>query len=339
MSARNSAIVRFSAVRSGGARHATDAVPPQLRSVFHLLDAVSPATAARLASHLWFRLPTPPPPERRSRHVPSGAREIRVRVPASGIVAVSEFGQVDGPVALLVHGWGGWWEQLAPYANSLAALGFRVIAFDAPSHGRSDAGRHGQRATRVMEMADAIRAVAEAVGPVRMVITHSIGAMALTWACRDGFTFGAGVLLAPAASVAPLVDRFQRLLGFGDRTRKHLLPLLERRIGYPLDDFDVPAAAGRITATSRITGSSSVPMLAIHDLADDETPASGSQDIVDAWPGSELMLTDGLGHRGVLWNPAVVRRVTDFAVHVRDDAISSVRRPEPLERQGVAHHD
>jgi hypothetical protein len=34
--------------------------------------------------------------------------------------------------------------------------------------------------------------------------------------------------------------------------------------------------------------------------------------IAAAWPGAELVTTEGLGHRRILRDPAVVARVTDF---------------------------
>jgi pimeloyl-ACP methyl ester carboxylesterase len=55
------------------------------------------------------------------------------------------------------------------------------------------------------------------------------------------------------------------------------------------------------------------PLLLVHDRDDVETPARGSQSLASAWPGADLLLTEGLGHRRVLWDPAVVERTVAFA--------------------------
>ena len=42
-------------------------------------------------------------------------------------------------------------------------------------------------------------------------------------------------------------------------------------------------------------------------------PAAETQALVAAWPGAELMLTNSLGHRQVIWHPEVKARVAAFA--------------------------
>lgn len=73
---------------------------------------------------------------------PTGVAGIAVRrvTIASGItLRVLEAGPPDGPVLLLVHGWGVtaylWRHNILP----LAAAGYRVYAIDLPGHGLSDA--------------------------------------------------------------------------------------------------------------------------------------------------------------------------------------------------------
>lgn len=235
--------------------------------------------------------------------------------PINGIGTVRgiEFGPEEGPVALLVHGWAGWREQLAAFIEPLASQGFRVIAFDAPSHGASGPGRHGRHSSTVVEMADALAAVAAAVGSIRLVVAHSLGAMSLAWAAQHrGLRFGAAAVIAPATSVSPVLDTFQRLTGIGSATRQRLVPIVERRIGFSLDDFDVP------TLAAGFADRRPVPLLAVHDIDDAELPTDGARALVAAWPCSELVLTEGLGHRRILWDPAVVQRVSTFATNVKN---------------------
>src|SRR4051794_35668853 len=79
-----------------------------VQAVFAGLERVSPPAGARLALRLWCRVPRPP---RRVSPRRSGPARARLTV-GSGAVAVDVRG--TGPTVYLLHGWGGWREQLAP---------------------------------------------------------------------------------------------------------------------------------------------------------------------------------------------------------------------------------
>jgi pimeloyl-ACP methyl ester carboxylesterase len=120
---------------------------------------------------------------------------------------------------------------------------------------------------------------------------------------RDGLPADRVVLLAPLASPRSFAHQFATALGFGNRTYRRLIARVERRVGAPMDDFDVPGI-GRAAAVP--------PTLVIHDKDDASTPASDGAAIAAAWTGSRLHRTSGLGHRRLLSSPEVVALVTDF---------------------------
>jgi hypothetical protein len=63
--------------------------------------------------------------------------------------------------------------------------------------------------------------------------------------------------------------------------------------------------------------------LVVHDTNDLEVPVSHGRVIAAAWPGGELLETEGLGHRKVLHAPEVVSRATSFL----ESAVRPPRRP------------
>ncbi|CAN5855776.1 alpha/beta fold hydrolase [soil metagenome] len=281
--------------------------PYPVRAGFGGLDRWAPDVAARIVEHLWFRLPAAPTTERRARRQPPGGHPFAIN--KDGVRVVGRiFGPDDAPTAVLVHGWGGWWQQLGAHVHPLLDAGYRVVAYDAPSHGDSPVGRHGSRSSTVLEIAGAYAAVLWQQGPADLVLAHSLGAMAAVWAHDRGSVAGAYAFLAPMASVAPTVDGFHQVLGMGRRTRQLLVQRVESRIGHRFADFDVEAIGCRLG-----TAGASPPLLCIHDLGDTETPAQGSVAITTAWPGGGLLLTEGLGHRRLLWDDHVVRQVAEFA--------------------------
>lgn len=295
--------------------------PTPVRAAFRAMDPVAPWLAARVVDHLWFRLPRQPPAAVRHAATPEGGTAFTTR--QHGLTVQGRvYGPDQAPTAHLVHGWAGWWQQLAPFVAPLLAAGYRVVAHDAPSHGDSPPGRHGPRTTRVMEMADAYAAVVWQQGPAGLVLAHSMGAMATMWARARGTSAHAYTFLAAAASVDPILQGFGHTLGLGPRTPSRVRDRVERRIGHPFEAFDVPAMA--------LTGGALPPLLAVHDRGDRIAPASGSIDIARAWPGSELTLTDGLGHRRVLRDDAVISQVTAFAARVQSTHRRAPSPPDTL---------
>ncbi|MCK0111536.1 alpha/beta hydrolase [Ornithinimicrobium sp. F0845] len=311
MATHKSTIVRaelHAAVPPGTPTPRPPRAPALVRAFLRVTDPVAPGLSARVAEALWFRLsPTP----RGIRHLgtPAGGTPFTTR--GDGLAVHGRtYGPEGAPTAYLVHGWAGWWQQLAALVQPLVDAGFRVVAYDAPSHGDSAAGAYGPRSSRVMEMADAYALVVRDHGPADLVVAHSIGAMATMWAAARGTGAGAYAFVAAAASVEPMLHTFGHTLHLGHRTRRRMAARIERRIGHPFAAFDVPDLA------RSVAGAQAAPrLLAVHDRDDRMTPVSGSVAITRAWPGSELRLTDGLGHRRILSHPETIARVASFGSH------------------------
>ena len=276
------------------------AAPRPVRGLFRLLEHTAPGLGARWAERIWFTLPR--------RGEPAGPRIAQLTPGLPFVVDVGGHRVVGeswgaGPVVYLVHGWAGHRGQLAAFVPPLVAHGYRVVAFDAPSHGASAPGAFGPRSSSIPEFAAALTAVAAAHGPARALIAHSLGCTAAAAAVRDGLPADRVVLLAPLASPLSFARQFAAALGFGDRTYRRLIARVEHRVGAPMDHFDVPAMGGTAALA---------PTLIIHDQDDTSTPASDGAAIAEAWTGSRLRLTSGLGHRRLLSSPDVVADVTDF---------------------------
>jgi pimeloyl-ACP methyl ester carboxylesterase len=252
-------------------------------------------TAPRLAA-TWAirRFCTPPAHSREPEALAATARWLAVPVGGRPVYAW-DWGH--GPTVLLVHGWGGRGAQLAALAPALLAAGFRVAAFDAPAHGASP----GRRAT-LLDFRDAVRAVAARVGPLAGVVAHSLGAAATALAMKDGLRVPRAVFLGPPAEAVWYLRRFLAVAGIPPT----LAPAVERRFeqqgGFRWADLAVPAAARGFDT----------PLLVVHDRGDREVPWADGAAIAAAWPGAELWSTEGLGHRKILRDPAVIARTVAF---------------------------
>jgi pimeloyl-ACP methyl ester carboxylesterase len=175
--------------------------------------------------------------------------------------------------------------------------------FDMPAHGDSDHGPAGPRQTHGVEFAKALDAVFCRFGPAEAVIAHSMGTISTYLAMRYGWLGTERlVFIAPMVEAESLFDQFQRSLGFGPRVRRAFDRAVDDFIGVPLVEFDARVQAAHVEP---------VPTLVITDRDDRQTPYA---DVVDfaATIDAPLVTTNGLGHRRILRDPAVVQQVVDF---------------------------
>ncbi|GAA1653040.1 alpha/beta fold hydrolase [Georgenia ruanii] len=269
-----------------------------LRAAFGAGDRLAPDLAARWALRVWCTLPRNGGRRRDERTQPGTTSAVRL--PDGRRVVVECWGA--GEPVYLAHGWGGWRGQLGAFVAPLVAAGRRVVAFDAPSHGESPAGRLGPRRSTAVEIAEAFAAVAGVHGPPSAVVAHSLGCTTTALAVRDGLPVGRLALIAPSVGVDSMTAGLARALGYGERTRTRFERRLEELAGRPVHDFDLTTMAPP------------TPALVIHDRHDKEVPYADGERVAGAWPAARLHTTETLGHQRILRDPGVVAEVTRFVV-------------------------
>lgn len=250
------------------------------------------------AADLWFTVPPPIAPDR----LPALPPGVDAGVELDG-QALHAIVWGEGSPVYLVHGWGGRIEQLGGLVGPLVAAGHRVVAFDAPAHGRSGPGRLGPRGSSIPELTTALHAAVAAHGEPHAVVAHSLGGTAAAFAVSQGMRASRLVLVAPPSDPQPMLAAFAEQLGLDRRARADFDREVERRAGYPLAAFDLPAMAGDVPLP---------PTLVVHDRRDREVGFEHGRAIAEAWPGARLLATEGLGHRRLLRDPTVVGAVVTF---------------------------
>ena len=272
-----------------------DEIPGWLRLVFGLTGRVAPGLAARAAAELLTRP--------RGRNPPQPWELAPERLPArnvelpGGLHALA-WGET-GPVVLAQHGWRGRPTQFGRMAEALVPLGYRVVAPDAPGHGRTP----GPRATPRL-VAESLVAAAAGLGEVHAVIGHSLGGAAAAIAFEFGLQAKRLVLIGSPSQPSRMIGRYADQTGLPGRARAALDRWFEAHAGRPVERLDplaLPPVAG-------------VAALVIHDRGDDVIPVGEAELLERAWPGATFLYTSGLGHRELLADPGTVRAVVDFIV-------------------------
>ncbi len=281
--------------------------PRVIRSAFAVFGHVAPATMASVAQRLFTeprRIPAPP----RERLWRDEAVRSTIVTPV-GTVATLTWTSAELPwepaaaprgTIVLLHGWEGRGSQLCAFIEPLLARGFRVVAFDGPAHGDSPG-----RSADALTFSIALRGVAEALGDVSGVIAHSMGGAATNVAVGDGLDVETVVLLAPPLSAETVTEDFADAMNIPPRARRALRRRLRQR-------FHTYAWQRLGPVLNRLDARARVATLIVHDEDDLEVPFVRGEALAAAWPGAQLHITSGLGHRKILRAPEVVDTVVEF---------------------------
>lgn len=199
---------------------------------------------------------------------------------------------------LLLHGWGGRAAQLRAFVPPLLERGYRVLALDAPGHGRSEGVRPS-----MFQIAETIQEFGRCAGPFAGLIAHSMGAASATMALGRGLPVRRAALIAPMCRLTDALTRFVVRLKLSPEQRARLCARLESEFGADMWD-----QSSLVWVGPRLT----LPALIVHDRGDAEIPYQDGVDTAAAWRGAELLTTEGLGHRLILRDLPVVTHVTRF---------------------------
>jgi pimeloyl-ACP methyl ester carboxylesterase len=175
------------------------------------------------------------------------------------------------------------------------------VLVEMPAHGRS-AGQTSTlpQFTRAMEYVSA-RLLQEG-RQLRAVVAHSLGANAAAFALARGLPAAKLVLLAPPASPRQYTHQFAQVFGLREALRARLEQRLEAREGIVLTQLEPAAVGPRIRAQT----------LVVHDRGDRVNCFADGLAYSQAIQNARLVATQGLGHRRILQDPAVLAEVAEF---------------------------
>jgi pimeloyl-ACP methyl ester carboxylesterase len=275
----------------------TPARQRRIRTVFRLLSALSPALSARFAERLFIT-----PRTRRVSHQDAGFLSTAAgrRLPTPhGDVQIYEWPGA-GPAVLVLHGWISYAGQLSSIIEGLLAHGMRVVAFDAPAHGRS-----GGRQADLASFRDALAAVSSACAPAGAILAHSFGAItAAGWLAEDpaAARLRAAVLVGLPRDIGYLFESFTMAMALRADVVQRLRALFRARYGGEPEDYAAPALARRIH----------IPVLLVHGEADEYIPASHAEEVALQLRDGHIQVIAGLSHSAPLRDPDTIELMARF---------------------------
>ena len=209
---------------------------------------------------------------------------------------VYEYGQGVKQV-LLVHGWSGRGTQLVKIAELMVEKGYKVISFDAPAHGKAKG-----KDSLMIEFIASIHEIHKKYGEFEFAIGHSLGGMAILNSVKENFPVKKIVIIGSGDLVTDIItdfiDKLELKQEIGDLLRQHF----EKKYGLTMNSFAASEAAKYVKQ----------PTLVIHDEDDEDIPVRAAHQIQKVLENGELMITKGLGHRKILGDEAVLKRIESF---------------------------
>jgi pimeloyl-ACP methyl ester carboxylesterase len=203
-----------------------------------------------------------------------------------------------GPAVLCVHGWSSQGLRFAGLVEPLTQAGYRVVAFDAPAHGRSS-GSH----VDLMDFADSVLCVAERTGPIDVVVAHSFGAAATLHALERGLKCEKVVFLSGLNGLRGPLDYMAEKLAFPPRVREIVKRTFESRFGRSIESLEAVGIIPRLKLP---------PLLICHDAHDPLLPHHNALDVLRVWKDSRLVTTASAWHGAIIDDPIVVKAMISF---------------------------
>lgn len=259
-----------------------------MKQIFKILDFFAPGIAAKIAYRFMSN-----PRVRKLRDFEEDILEksTQGRIPFKKFQVQSyTWGKEGNPIALLVHGWEGQSGNFGNLIDLLIKKGYQIVAYDAPSHGKSSKG-----ATSMFEYTDFITEKIKVHKPA-VIISHSFGSITTLLGLRRNaeFFLNQWIIVTTPFNFQDRIDQMKEQLGFTNRTVEKLVPLLEQDSEYTIEELNVGKTAPKLNNL----GSSVI----IHSEQDKVIPIDDARKVHRHLANSEMIELKNLGHYRILWS-------------------------------------
>ena len=271
-------------------------IPKIILLTSKLISVISPKLITLFAAKL-FTTPIKHKIPKRELEMDRKSIQILTYIPAiKKEVVLYEYGKSEKKI-LLVHGWSGRGTQLFKIAEGLEKEGFSTISFDAPAHGKSSG-----KTTIMTDFIATILEIDRQHGPFEAAIGHSLGGMSVLNSIKEGLNLNHAIVIGSGDVVQDILDDFVAKLELKPNISTLLRLYFEKKYNEKMNNYSAYLAAAK----------TEIPVLVIHDHNDPEVPVKAGIHIYEHLKNGELMLTEGLGHRKILGNTAVIEKIIQF---------------------------
>ena len=271
-------------------------IPSSIIFTGKILQHIVPPLATKFAVKLFktpIRFRTP---EREKTMAKSAQKEMVLIPNVNKKVQVYSYGYSKRKV-LLIHGWSGRGTQLYAIADRLLENGFMTISFDGPAHGKSTG-----KTTMMTEFIATVKFLEEKYGPFEIAIGHSLGGMTVLNNIKQGLSVKKAITIGAGDIITDIIGDFVKKLELKPKMVHKIKKHFYKKFGESIDNYSASTAAKNVL----------VPTLVIHDTEDIDVLVSCAHNIRQNLKQGEILITNGLGHRRILKDNLVIKRIIEF---------------------------
>lgn len=271
-------------------------IPKTILYTAKVLETLSPKLATRFAIKL-FTTPIRHKLPKREIEMDANSKQQLLKIHAiDKEIMLYQYGFGEKKI-LLVHGWSGRGTQLVKIADELLKLGYSIISFDAPGHGKAPG-----KTSNMTEFIAAALQIEKDFGPFEYAIGHSLGGMTVMNSIKKGLKVKKAVIIGSGDVVQDIMDDFVLKLGLQPNISTQMRIAFENKLGETMNSYSAYIAAKDV----------SIPVLVIHDENDDDVPVAAAHHIYKYLSNGQIMITKELGHRKILGDNKVIKKIVAF---------------------------
>jgi pimeloyl-ACP methyl ester carboxylesterase len=184
---------------------------------------------------------------------------------------------------LFVHGWASHTFRWKSYIEYFTKNDYTVYAFDARAHGLSEG-----KTLNLIINANYIKVVVAHIGQIDAAVCHSFGGFSMAYLLHHypNTNIGKTIIMAAPGEAMEFFTFYKEKLGLTNKTTQIIIERFKKNINQTPEYFSTPAFAKTIKK----------PCLIIHDKNDNEAPLKTALSLHKNWQGSQMIVTEGLGH-------------------------------------------
>ena len=190
----------------------------------------------------------------------------------------------------LIHGWEGHAGNFGALISILVESGYKVVAMDAPAHGRSSSGR-----TNMSQFKQLVSKMMKDLRP-KVVVSHSFGSVTTIMALsqNENIPVDKWIAVTTPHDYKHFLGQVQEKIGATDQTMSKVIEKVESDFASKVDQMNMDYFNDKIQHVNDI--------LIVHSKNDRILPIESARLTANALTQSRLLELENYGHNSILWS-------------------------------------
>jgi len=210
-----------------------------------------------------------------------------------------QWGNLNHKTALLIHGWEGRSGNFAAIINILLQKKYNVIAFDAPSHGKSSIAK-----TTMFEFAEFLETQFPILNP-ELVLSHSFGSVNTATVLKNNpdLNINMWIMITTPHQFLTRINEISKHFGLYNNTKTELITRIQNDAKTNINQLDMAVYCRELSNVKKA--------IIVHSKTDTLLPIEGAREVAKSFTRSELIELNDLGHYSILWSDELKRIIVE----------------------------